>query len=85
MAAGSWEVSQVVDFINRYRGSPAQMNVDGKPLVSTFEGPDWAENWPTVRSQTGDIFLVPDWSSLGPYGIGEKLDLIDGACALSLT
>lgn len=56
------------------------MKVDRKTFVSTFEGPDWAENWTNVRDQTGELFLVPDWSSLGPYSIGEKLDLIDGAC-----
>ncbi|KAL2264472.1 hypothetical protein VTK26DRAFT_37 [Humicola hyalothermophila] len=79
MAAGHWSVPQVVDLINCYRESVAQTKVEGKPLVSTFEGPEWAENWPAVRDQTGDIFLIPDWSSLGPYGVGQKLDLIDGA------
>ncbi|KAL2129258.1 hypothetical protein VTI74DRAFT_8012 [Chaetomium olivicolor] len=79
MAAGCWPVSQVVDLIKRYRGSTAQTLVDGRPLVSTFEGPDWADNWPVVRDETGDIFLMPNWSSLGPYGVGQKLDLIDGA------
>jgi glucan endo-1,3-alpha-glucosidase len=73
-------VSQVVDLINRYQGSSAQMMVDGRPLVSTFEGPDWASNWPTVRNETGGICLIPDWSSLGPHGVGQRLDLIDGAC-----
>lgn len=80
MAAGCWPVCQVVELINRYKESAAQTNLDGKPFVSTFEGPDWADNWLTVRDQTGGIFLIPDWSSLGPYGVGQKLDLIDGAC-----
>jgi glucan endo-1,3-alpha-glucosidase len=80
MAAGSWTVPQVVALINRYKLSRAQMVVDGKPFVSTFEGPGWAENWPVVRGEIGGIFLIPDWSSLGPFGVGEKLDLIDGAC-----
>jgi glucan endo-1,3-alpha-glucosidase len=84
MAAGEWPVPQVVDLINQFRDSPAQMRVDGKPMVSTFEGPGWADNWATVRQQTGDIFLIPDWSSLGPYGVGQKLGVIDGACALFL-
>ncbi|KAL2022037.1 hypothetical protein VTK56DRAFT_6277 [Thermocarpiscus australiensis] len=80
MAPGrSWAVVQVVDLINRYKGSVAQMLVNGKPLVSTFEGPAWSDNWPEVRCRTGGIFLVPDWSSIGPYGIASKLDLIDGA------
>lgn len=80
MAAGSWSISQVADLINRYKESTAQFKVDEAPVVSTFEGPDWADNWPEVRSQTGDIFFIPDWSSLGPHGVGQKLDLIDGAC-----
>jgi hypothetical protein len=83
MAAGCWSVPQVVDLINRFKESPAQVMVDGNPLVSTFEGPDWAAHWPAVRCETGDICLIPDWSSLGPYGVGEKLDLIDGACKLT--
>ncbi|KAK0742942.1 glycoside hydrolase [Schizothecium vesticola] len=79
MAAGSWTVPQVVASINRYKLSGAQMVIDGKPFVSTFEGPGWGENWPIVREETGGIFLIPDWSSLGPFGVGEKLNLIDGA------
>ncbi|KAK3375934.1 glycoside hydrolase [Lasiosphaeria ovina] len=79
MAAGQWPVFQVVDLINEYKSFTAQMTVDGLPLVSTFEGPGWAENWSTVRNQTGGIFLIPDWSSLGPYGVGQKLNTIDGA------
>ncbi|KAK4133767.1 glycoside hydrolase family 71 protein [Trichocladium antarcticum] len=79
MAAGSWSISQVADLINRYKESTAQFKVDEAPVVSTFEGPDWADNWPEVRNQTGDIFFIPDWSSLGPHGVGQKLDLIDGA------
>ncbi|KAL2140250.1 hypothetical protein VTI28DRAFT_4039 [Corynascus sepedonium] len=79
MAAGNWSVPHVVGFINRYKGSPAQMKVEGKPLVSTFEGPDWATNWPLVRNETGGICLIPDWSSLGPHGVGQCLNLIDGA------
>jgi len=59
------------------------MTEAGSPFVSTFEGPDWADNWNVVRHETGGIFLVPDWSSLGPCGVGEKLDLIDGACEFS--
>ena len=73
-------MSQVVELVNRYKSSGAQMTVKGDPFVSTFEGPDWADNWAAVRSETGGLFLVPDWSSIGPYGVAEKLDMIDGAC-----
>ncbi|XDG06449.1 hypothetical protein ABKA04_006064 [Annulohypoxylon sp. FPYF3050] len=79
MAASSWTVDQVVSLINQYKGASSQLKVNGKPFVSTFEGPTWADNWSSVRSSTGDIFLVPDWSSLGAQGVGSKLSQIDGA------
>lgn len=84
MAAGEWPVDQVVACINEFKDSPAQCRVNGLPFVSTFEGPQWAENWPAVRQATGGIYFVPDWSSLGPHGVGEKLGLIDGACEYQL-
>jgi glucan endo-1,3-alpha-glucosidase len=80
MAVGAWDVGQVSALINEFKGSLAQMRVEGKPLVSTFEGPGWAENWTAVRAQTGGIFLVPDWSSLGAAGVGQRLGVVDGAC-----
>lgn len=56
MAASSWTVDQVVQLVNQYKGASSQLKVNGKPLVSTFEGPGWADNWSSVRSATGDIF-----------------------------
>lgn len=79
MAASSWSVDQVVSLINTYKDNANQHKVDGLPFVSTFEGPNW-EGWDTVRASTGGIFLVPDWSSLGPAGVTARLDTIDGAC-----
>ncbi|ROV89438.1 hypothetical protein VMCG_10210 [Cytospora schulzeri] len=79
MAAGEWSTEQVISLINAFKDSAVYCRVDGSPLVSTFEGPQWAENWGRVREATGGIYLVPDWSSLGPHGVGEKLGLIDGA------
>lgn len=69
------------DLINEFRHAPAQCTVeDGRALVSTFEGPDWADKWAAVREATeGGIYLVPDWSSLGPEGVRRRLDVIDGA------
>lgn len=75
-----WATQQVIDLINTFKNSGAHVKEGGKPLVSTFEGPTWANEWATVRAQTGGIFLVPDWSSLGPYGVRDKLAQIDGAC-----
>jgi peptide/nickel transport system substrate-binding protein len=71
---------ELVDIVNEFGASAAHTKVDGKPLVSTFEGPGWADNWPGVRDATGGIYLVPDWSSLGPDGVSSRLDLIDGHC-----
>ncbi|KAI2777770.1 glycoside hydrolase family 71 protein [Daldinia loculata] len=79
MAASSWNTDQVIALVNQYKDAGSQLKVNGKPFVSTFEGPDWSDNWANVRSSTGDIFLVPDWSSLGAAGVGSKLDKIDGA------
>jgi glucan endo-1,3-alpha-glucosidase len=72
----------VVGYLNKYKDSPAHFKVDEKPLVSTFEGveniPDWAHGGP-IRNLVGDIHFVPDWSSLGPDGIKQHLDKIEGA------
>lgn len=80
----SWTVDQVNSLINAYKDEAAQFKVNSLPFVSTFEGPAWSDNWTTVRSATGGIFLVPDWSSLGPSGVGAKLSQIDGACRLTV-
>ncbi|KAI1758810.1 glycoside hydrolase family 71 protein [Hypoxylon sp. FL1150] len=79
MGATSWTIDQVVSLVNQFKDASSQLKVNGKPFVSTFEGPAWADNWASVRSQTGDIFLVPDWSSIGASGVGSKLSQIDGA------
>jgi glucan endo-1,3-alpha-glucosidase len=77
---GAWDINKVVRWINTYKGFSAQYKVNNVPFVSTFEGPTWADQWANVRSQTGGIYLVPDWSSLGPNGIAGQLGKIDGAC-----
>ncbi|CAJ2504633.1 Uu.00g120270.m01.CDS01 [Anthostomella pinea] len=79
MAASTWTVDQVVSYVNTYKGYGSQLKINDLPLVSTFEGPDWADNWASVRSSTGGIFLMPDWASLGAQGVADKLSLIDGA------
>ncbi|KAA8903854.1 glycoside hydrolase [Sphaerosporella brunnea] len=76
---GAWPVDQVSSFINSYKDHSAQYKVDGKPFVSTFEGPSFADSWASVKAATGPIYLVPDWSSLGPSGVAQHLNIIDGA------
>jgi glucan endo-1,3-alpha-glucosidase len=83
MAVGEWSPQVVIDLINTFKASPAQTLVNGLPMVSTFEGPAWSGNWQGVRDAVGGIHLVPDWSSLGPLGLAEKLSTIDGACKLN--
>lgn len=64
---GAWDSADVISYLNSYSSSSAYFNVDGKPLASTFEGPDNAPDWITIRLQTG-CFFIPDWSSAGAQG-----------------
>ncbi|KAK2038862.1 hypothetical protein LZ31DRAFT_588081 [Colletotrichum somersetense] len=61
---GPWPKNDVESFIRRYAGSGAYFHYQGKPFVSTFEGPDQAEDWIDIKAATG-CFFIPDWSSLG--------------------
>ncbi|KAI0199745.1 glycoside hydrolase family 71 protein [Astrocystis sublimbata] len=79
MAASQWDADHISQVINAHKDASSQYKINGKPVVSTFEGPGQAEIWPGVRSSTGDIFFIPDWASLGADGVGSKGDLIDGA------
>ncbi len=84
MAAGNWSVQQVVDLVNTYKNSGAQMKVDGKPFVSTFEG----LAGPTTGMPYAGRPAASSWchwtrSSLGAYGVGGKLGIVDGACELA--
>ncbi|KAH1500885.1 hypothetical protein KXX06_001443, partial [Aspergillus fumigatus] len=48
----------------QYGSNGAYFQYNGKPFVSTFEGPNNAEDWVTIKAQTG-CFFIPDWSSVG--------------------
>ncbi|WQF79056.1 Putative glycoside hydrolase family 71 [Colletotrichum destructivum] len=61
---GPFSKDEVVSWINKYAPSSAYFRHQGKPLVSTFEGPDQAEDWHDIKAIT-NCFFVPDWSSLG--------------------
>lgn len=61
---GVWAQTDVISLIIQYSNSSAYFHYNGKPFVSTFEGPDNAEDWAIVKAQTG-CFFIPDWSSLG--------------------
>ncbi|CAN8098456.1 unnamed protein product [Discula destructiva] len=61
---GPWNKAVVTKTIQKYGGSPAHFQHKGKPLVSTFEGPDNADDWIDIKAATR-CFFVPSWSSLG--------------------
>lgn len=73
---GGFAIDDVVTTINTYAGRPAQYMFNSQPLVSTFEGPDFASNWSTIKQQT-NCFFMPDYSSLGPQGAAAAPN-IDG-------
>ncbi|KAM7196353.1 glycoside hydrolase family 71 protein [Rhypophila sp. PSN 637] len=80
-APGEWTVETIVNLTETFKDEPAQFKVDGKPLMSTFEGGEFIDGWKEVRKRVdGDIYFIPDWSGLGPQKIKEQAyDLIDGA------
>lgn len=61
---GPFDQSDVISYINKYAASSAYFQHNGKPFVSTFEGPENAADWVAIKSATG-CFFVPDWSSEG--------------------
>ncbi|KAJ5093830.1 hypothetical protein N7456_009691 [Penicillium angulare] len=61
---GSWPQSQVIQYIQKYASSSAYYKYEGRTFVSTFEGPENADDWIAIKNQT-NCFLVPDWSSVG--------------------
>ncbi|KAK4953844.1 hypothetical protein LTR10_008448 [Elasticomyces elasticus] len=79
--AGAWVDADVINIMKTYGPNGAYFHVDGKPMVSTFEGPSNSniQDWLYINgSIPGGIYLVPDWTSLGSEGFST--DLVDGAC-----
>ncbi|KAF4860448.1 Glucan endo-1,3-alpha-glucosidase agn1 [Colletotrichum siamense] len=75
---GPFSKDEVISWINKYAPSSAYFKHQGKPFVSTFEGPDQAEDWVDIKATTG-CFFVPDWSSLGAGPAVEKAGgVVDG-------
>lgn len=71
---GAWPMAQVISILQQYSSSSAYYEYNGKAFVSTFEGPENAPDWVTIKT-TIDCFFVPDWSSLGAK---PALELEDG-------
>lgn len=61
---GPWDKDVVIDMIQQYGSTSVYFHHNGKPFVSTFEGPGSADDWVTIKAQTG-CFFMPDWSSVG--------------------
>ncbi|OJJ73124.1 hypothetical protein ASPBRDRAFT_173463 [Aspergillus brasiliensis CBS 101740] len=61
---GAWAKDDVLDMLDTWMSAKAYWRYDEKPFVSTFEGPDNADDWVDIKNQTGCFFL-PDWSSVG--------------------
>lgn len=76
---GPWEKADVISMLNTYGHHAAYFQHGGsKPLVSTFEGPDNADDWHDIKAATG-CFLIPDWSSLGAQpAVGLANGVADG-------
>ncbi|KAK3371127.1 glycosyl hydrolase family 71-domain-containing protein [Lasiosphaeria ovina] len=60
-----WPLKEVRTLTRTYGHPAAHYQHSGLPLVSTFEGPQQADDWHTINSGDTRCFLVPDWSSLG--------------------
>lgn len=60
-ASGNWTPAELSGNIAKYANSPAQFKVQGRPLVSTFEGSDYAKDWSSMKSN-GSISFAPDWT-----------------------
>ncbi|KAL8415240.1 hypothetical protein RB594_006180 [Gaeumannomyces avenae] len=77
-AWGAWPQDRVVSLINSYKGRASYYQHNGKPLVSTFEGPDSANQWGSIKGST-NAFFVPDWDSQGPSGAASLAGgVVDG-------
>ncbi|KAF0331158.1 mutanase [Colletotrichum asianum] len=72
---GPWPKETVINLLKKYASQAEYFkHSDGKPLVSTFEGPGNADDWKDIKKQVG-CFFIPDWSSKGAR---PALELADG-------
>lgn len=73
---GLWNKADVIALINQYKDNAAYFKRGSQPLVSTFEGPLAAPDWPSIKASTG-CYFVPSWSSLGAKSAMET-GVVDG-------
>jgi hypothetical protein len=74
----------VIKYINTYGKNSAHLQWNGKPLVSTFEGPQSGSDWTSIKSQTG-CFFMPEWDSIGPQSAATAANSVaDGLFSWTL-
>ncbi|RHZ66652.1 hypothetical protein CDV55_103731 [Aspergillus turcosus] len=71
VARGPWNQDDVTELLLRYKVNEAYYRNNGRPLASTFEGSENAEEWINIKAST-DCFFIPDWSSLGAKAALDK-------------
>ncbi|KAI8158327.1 Mutanase [Colletotrichum sp. SAR 10_70] len=73
---GPWPKETVINLLKNYASQAEYFkHSDGKPLVSTFEGPGNAGDWKDIKKQVG-CFFIPDWSSKGARPALELADRV---------
>ena len=74
----NWQTADVQRLTTQYGVSSAYFQYYGKPVVSTFEGPDASgTDWNVIGAQ---FSLIPSWTSLGP-SFSSRLGQVAGALA----
>lgn len=61
---GPWPQAVVQSYCDQYFGNAGYYRYNGRPFVSTFEGPANAADWKSIKQKTG-CFFMPDYSSRG--------------------
>ncbi|KAH6669697.1 glycosyl hydrolase family 71-domain-containing protein [Plectosphaerella plurivora] len=73
-----WTKETVLGLLRTYATKGTYLPHNGLPLVSTFEGPDFADDWNWIKSSF-KVFFVPDWSSKGAkIAVGLGNGVADG-------
>lgn len=76
---GPWDPAVIIQYLKKWGTHVAHwQHAPGRPLVSTFEGPDHAADWINIKAQT-NCFFMPDWTSVGPSAaVGLAGGVADG-------
>lgn len=58
----AWAAGDISSLLTTFATNGAYFTYNGKPMVSTFEGPASSSIWPAIKTQF-NLFFIPDWSS----------------------